>query len=140
MTNSKQTMFLSYAQDDLDFAERVRMALLKKGMTVNSAADFGPGEQIFEGLKKAINKSQTFVFFIPAFEGSGQWALAELGAARALDKTVLAVLPSRARLRNGQSLSSLSNLSYIDASGLTPSRIADKIVQHAKVSELVDAH
>ncbi|NJM30680.1 MAG: TIR domain-containing protein [Rhizobiales bacterium] len=118
---------------DRGFVEAVKRSLRKSGARVVDD-DIKAGERVFSILKKALSESDIVVFVVPPHEGSGHWALAELGAAKALDKVVLAVLPDRTRFRNRNSLLSLFDYETVDATGLSESALAQRILDSAEVA------
>ena len=124
------SVFLSYSHSDKVLVDSVRKGLRKFGARLTDEK-LGLGEVIFSGLKQSLSDSDIVVFFVPPHEGSGQWALAELGAAKALDKNVIAVLPDRKRFRNSNSLSSLFDHQVLDATGLSGTALAERIMENA---------
>lgn len=124
-------IFISYAWADRVFASRIAEELAKVGAKTFYDAEFNAGSQIFEQWRKEIASTDLVVFVVPSQEGEGRWALAEIGAARALDKNILAVLPDRARYSNSSFLRSLTDRPIVDATNLSPSALANTIVSSA---------
>jgi hypothetical protein len=127
-------IFLSYAKADAAFAASISKELTKAGARPFDAAGLEgikPGEDFFKRIRAELESSDMVVFVVPSQEGEGRWALAEIGAARALDKRILAILPDRARYSNAAFLRSLTDRPMVDATGLSPSSLADTIVSSA---------
>jgi nucleoside 2-deoxyribosyltransferase len=125
-------IFLSYSITDRDFVDTVRSNLIKSGARIIDD-NVKTGETIISDFRKALNNSDIVVFFVPPHEGAGQWALAELGAAKALNKNVLAVLPDRARYRNRNSLLPLFDYEVVDAAAISLSDLTKRILESAEV-------
>ena len=126
-------IFLSYATADRAFVARLAKEIAKAGARPFVAADLKlkVGEQIFAQLRRELASSDLVVFIVPSQEGEGRWALAEVGAARALDKNILAILPDRARYSNSTFLRSLTDRPMVDATGVSLSHLANTIVSSA---------
>ena len=124
-------IFLSYAKADSSFAARIAEELTKAGARPFDASGIKTGGQIFQSLRKELVSSDLVVFVVPSQEGEGRWALAEIGAARALDIGILAVVPDRARYANSSFLKSLTDRPVIDATDRSPSDLANTIVSSA---------
>ena len=121
-------IFLSYAHADKAFAAKIAKGLAKVGAKSVDAANLRIGEVVFEKLRKEIAASDLVVFVIPSQEGEGRFALAEIGAARAMDKDILAILPDRARYSNSSFARSLTDRPLVDATDLSPAALANTIV------------
>lgn len=124
-------IFLSYAHADRAFVAKIAKELTKAGARPFDASGLKAGEQLFERLKEELASSDLVVFVVPSQEGEGRWALAEIGAARVLDKKILAILPDRARYSNSVFLRSLTDRPMVDATGMSPSTLANTIVSSA---------
>jgi hypothetical protein len=126
-------IFLSYANADRAFVAKIAKEPAKAGARPFDAADLKlkVGEQVFEQLRRELASSDLVVFVVPSQEGEGRWALAEIGAAKALDKDILAILPDRARYPNSSFLRSLTDRPMVDATGQSPAGLASVIVSSA---------
>ena len=124
-------IFLSYAKADSAFVAKIAKELTKAGARPFDAAGLRFGNDIFEKLKEELAHSDLVVFVVPSQEGEGRWALAEIGAAKALAKNILAILPDRARYSNSSFLRSLTDRPMVDATGQSASALADTIVSSA---------
>jgi len=78
-------IFLSYASEDRDVAERVHLALISSGYeTFFDRADLPPGDDFNTRIRAAIADSDALVFLIsPQSVAQGSYALTELKFARA---------------------------------------------------------
>ena len=124
----KPQVFLSYAMADKEAAASISSELTKIGVGSFDTSNIAQGEKIFDEIRRGIVTSDLVLFVVPSFEGAGRWALAELGAAKALHKNILAILLDKARYRNSTFLRSLFDGPILDASNMTTSFLAKEIV------------
>jgi formylglycine-generating enzyme required for sulfatase activity len=77
-------VFLSYSSEDRESADAIQLALRAQGHTVFfDRTDLPPGEEYDTRIRRAIEKSQLFVFLIsPHSLDSGSYTLTELGIAQ----------------------------------------------------------
>lgn len=129
--NKPAKIFLSYASSDRVFAARLSKEIAKTGARTYDMSSLQAGEHIFDTFRKELNAADLFVLLVPPHEGEGRNALFEIGAAKALDKRILAVLPERKRFANSGFASSLSDFSMLDASNLSMKALASSIVSSA---------
>ena len=122
----KHKVFLSYAEADTEFADRLGRALASKGIQVPDQPN--PGDDWIEWIRSELNASDLVVFIVPLHEGEGRHALAEIGAARMINKKILAVLPSQARYANSDVARVLSKGQMVNAERITPLQLADTII------------
>lgn len=109
-------------------AERLTRILGKAGLKVfDSSCDLQSGKRWDDQIIRAIKKSDAVVFVVPEREGEGKLALFEVGAARALGKQIVTVLPDPMRYPNQEVGSSLSQSSVIDASRMTDELLGSSI-------------
>jgi nucleoside 2-deoxyribosyltransferase len=127
---TKRTIFMSYSASDEAYAEALRAEFKKLGFLL-AGENAKTGGEIFSTLKRDLIKSDIVVFIVPPHEGSGRWALAELGAAKALDKNVVAILPDKMRYRNGDLLGGLFQSRVFDATGHSSRIVAQQVVESA---------
>lgn len=116
-------IFLSYSVNDRDFARRLSKLLGEAGVSTSSVGDLVMKDDTWEELRFRINDADRFVFVVPAREGDGKVALMELGAAKAFNKEIVAVMPNGSRTANSAVVNSLSHTSAIDASRLDESSL-----------------
>ncbi len=132
MPNTTQTVFLSYALADRDFASTIQTALARFGFrTFDPEVELRLGEKIDEKIMDGIRAADVFVFVVPE-HGTGINALVELGAARALGKRIVALARDRKRAASSDVAVRLSNLMVLDAGGIAPSLIAEQVLAVAK--------
>jgi len=106
-------VFLSYASEDQPFATRLKKVLSEHGAETLDPSDVVPGEDFSAAVLKTLKRADLLVFVVPRFEGQGKSALVELGAAKALGKRVVSVLPDRARAANTDVAVALSETHYV---------------------------
>ena len=121
-------IFMSYARADRAFAAKLARGLKKAGITAFDSANLEPGEDAFDSIRKELTASDLVVFVVPSREGEGRWALAEVGAARMLEKRILGVLPDRLRYANSGVARALSDTALVDASTLTQAALTKAVV------------
>jgi TIR domain len=124
-------VFFSYAANDGPFVAKLAKSLRQAGVaTFDSAGGTKDGESSFATLRKELNASDAVLFVVPAHQGEGRWALAEIGAARMLDKKIIGVLRDRMRFANSSVARALSNGALIDASELSQAALATTIASN----------
>jgi nucleoside 2-deoxyribosyltransferase len=128
MAETAPNVFVSYAWDDRDFAERVRSAVAQSGANALDPYSIEAASDLEGEVLKAVRAADVFVFVIPSREGLGKSALAELGAARALGKRIVALMPDRARAANSEVAVRLSDLIVLDAGEKTASTLAQQVL------------
>ncbi len=126
-------VFISYSVDDRDFADELRQAMMadKRVQVLDPASAIAGGNRIEDSIDENLSKSDVFVYIIPAREGSGKWSLFELGAAKALGKKIVAVLPDSERVANSSVAASLADSLVLDDDRKSPKEIARKILEKA---------
>lgn len=118
--------FLSYERDDAAFVDRLSEALKRNGLIpVDPSSEFEAGSKMEEAILRALRSADRVVFIVPRREGGGKSALAEIGAARALGKDIIAVMPDGSRAWNSDVARALSEDHVIDASRLEEGRLVD---------------
>jgi hypothetical protein len=107
-------VFLSYANEDRTFAARLKQALSAHGAeTLDPGDDLRPGKDWSAAILKSLKRADLLVFVVPRYEGQGKSALVELGAAKAMGKRIVSVLPDRARAANTDVAMALGDTHYV---------------------------
>jgi hypothetical protein len=87
-------LFISYSSRDRDFARELAEHLEKQGISVFYDKHISPGDEWPSFLRKKIEESSALVLLVPSPDSPHRNTLwFEAGAAKALGKRVLAVLP-----------------------------------------------
>ena len=108
-------VFLSYAVEDRAFADRLARALAAEGArTFDPLRDLPGGTDISSAILRSLRRADLVVFVVPRFEGQGKAALAELGAARAIGKRIVSVLPDTTRAANSDVATALSETHFLE--------------------------
>jgi ABC-type branched-subunit amino acid transport system substrate-binding protein len=129
MATAGKNVFVSYAADDRKMAQRVTRLLDAAGVDVFvDRRDCASGDMWQDAVLADIRSSDALVFLIPRREGVGKWALAEIGAAKALGKRIVAILPESVRYGNADVGSVLSNRQIIDASDMSDEALTSSLV------------
>lgn len=126
--NARRRVFLSYAHSDEKFASWLSKALSEAGAHAVDDAQRKPGDDWEEAILANIRTSDIVVFVVPEREGAGRNALAELGAARALGKRIVAVVPSASRYQNADVARIVSGSAVVDASALPEDALVKAIM------------
>lgn len=124
----RRKIFVSAAHSDQPFVKRLIGALQRAGWSTFVPEAIDVGEQIFSRIRRELESSELVVFVVPPREGEGKWALAEVGAAKALNKRIIAVVPERGRYSNASVGRLLSESGLVDASGVSDDELAQTIV------------
>lgn len=117
MADARKHIFLSYAREDRDFAKELSGLMKERGASVffdtNAVA---LGEEWGSVLRKEIEKATALVLLIPSRNVSDRnFIWFEAGAARALGKPVLAVLPPAHKATRTEIPTDIAGLIILDA-------------------------
>ena len=117
-------VFLSYGKADEALANHVAVGLAAAGIR---AETFVPtaGIDLSNKLRDLLQESDAVVVVLSGGASSNGWLMAELGAARALDKRIVAIHSDTMPLPF-----SLSETSVIEAAQLSPDDVARTVVAH----------
>ena len=129
-------LFLSYSRSDRPFAERLRSYIQALGEDVMSDEGWSlPGMNWEVGLREALESSDAMVLIVPE-PGSARAnnAFFEAGAARALGKPVVAVLPTVDPGRARELPSDMYGLAVFDGSHIAADTLANAIVTTLKAA------
>lgn len=122
-------VFLAHARSDHEFAARLTAALAGAGVHAwDPSAEILFGEDPEESILAHLRDSDLVVFVVPEREGAGKNALAELGAAYALGKPIVAITPNSARADNAEIGRLLSGSAVVDASILRDNDLVSAIM------------
>ena len=111
-------VFISYAASDEAFSKRLRRALADRGAQVfDPHTDMTPGTAWDSALLSQLRKSDLVIFVVPRYEGEGKKALYEIGAARAVGKPVVSILPDQVRRANNDVAAVIGRTYSVDAGG-----------------------
>ena len=128
MNDTARAVFLAHSASDRDFASRLTKALVASGADIWTDEELAPGQDAEEAVLAGLRRSNVVVFVVPEREGAGKNALAELGAAFALGKRIVAVAPNSARLHNADVGRLLSRSAVVDASALPEKDLVNAIM------------
>ena len=131
MADARKHIFLSYAREDRDFAKELSGLMKERGASVffdtNAVA---LGEEWGSVLRKEIEKATALVLLIPSRNVSDRnFIWFEAGAARALGKPVLAVLPPAHKATRTEIPTDIAGLIILDAGERPLENIADMLIQ-----------
>ena len=133
MMNNK--VFMSYTLKDKDFAVNLQHLMRLRGIEVSSDLSILPGQEIGPALKDMIAASSAMIAILPETGTSGaNNVFFEIGAAKALNKIVLGLVPDRDALERIQVPSNLLDLLMIDTNHNSPEHVADTLEQALKAA------
>jgi len=131
MTHNKR-VFISYSMADRAFADKLRHAMSKEQAEIlDPIYNTEAGDKFEDLIRDVLSQSDVFVYIVPEKEGSGKWSLFELGAAKALGKRIVAVLPDSSRVANSEVAARLADLFVVDERSKPSNEIARKILEAA---------
>lgn len=123
-----RTVFLAYASEDRPIAQRLKSALDALGaVTLDPIDSITPGDAWSDMVMSDIAASDALLFVVPRHEGAGKNALVEAGAARALGKPIVGIMPEARRYANAQVAYALSDHRMIDTSDLSDDKLAQSL-------------
>jgi nucleoside 2-deoxyribosyltransferase len=128
-------LFISHSQADRAFAERLTTRIQALGAKVWSDEKVEPGENWDKTLREALESSDGIVLVVPEpGTAKANSAFFEAGAARALGKPVVAVIPEAESSRVGELPADVYGLAVFDGSHVGPEVLAEKIVSALKAA------
>lgn len=121
-------VFLAYGDEDSGFARHLAELLANGGhQPFDVPASASEDGDVSDAILNALRQADTVVFVVPAREGAGKGALEELGAARALGKRIVAVMPDGSRAWNTGIARAISRAPVVDASRIAEDRLVDAL-------------
>ena len=122
-------VFLSYAMADTALAAQVAQSLGKSGIdTPLFHAGLKPGDSYVEQLRKGLQNSDAVVIVLSDASVNSANVMAELGAALALNKRIVAIKPSLSPLPF--SLPGAPSIQMLMTEGMSADEIATTIRNH----------
>jgi hypothetical protein len=109
-------VFISHADEDTIFADRLARLLEGEGYSVFSNLPPQPDSDFANAIIDGLRSADVVIFVVPAREGGGKNALAELGAAKAMGKRIIPILPETSRSWNADVARTVSHSVAVDAS------------------------
>jgi hypothetical protein len=131
MANRK--VFVSYSIDDRVFADQLREALIaeRNVQVLDPTSALAAVNEVDDLVIANLKGSDLFVYIVPEKEGSGKLSLYQLGAAKALGKRIVAVLPDSARVANSAVAARLADALVVDQDRASTKEIARRILEKA---------
>ncbi|MGA9215976.1 MAG: toll/interleukin-1 receptor domain-containing protein [Methylocella sp.] len=126
--SSTKHVFLSYALEDRELAKDLANLMSRRGVSVFSDSDVKLGDLWSSVVRGEIERSSALILLIPSDDVPNRnniWF--EAGAAKALGKRVLAVLPPNRRLVALPS--DIADVLFLDADKRPLESIADTLIQ-----------
>lgn len=121
-------VFLAYSHDDSAFAKHIGDLLAEQGhQSFDGQSSLAVGADWSDTVLNALKDADAVVFIVPAREGSGKGALEELGAAKAMGKKIVAVMPDSSRAWNTDVARAVTRAPVLDASRMNESRLVEAL-------------
>ncbi len=136
MPDAKKHVFLSFARKDRDFAQELGNLLKERGANVSSDIDIQQGDHWPEVLRERIERATALILLLPlrdALNRNSVWF--EAGAAKALGKPVLMVLPPEHKGARSDVPIDLADLVVLNADETSMDRLADMLMQAVPESD-----
>jgi predicted nucleotide-binding protein len=126
--SSTKNVFLSYAAENRELAKDLASLMSRRGVSVFFDSDVKPGDLWSSVVRREIERASALILLIPSDDVPNRnniWF--EAGAAKALGKRVLAVLPPNRRLVDLPS--DIADILVLDADKRPLESIADTLIQ-----------
>lgn len=119
--------FMSYSSKDAAFASALRESIERDGVSVfDPARDATPGLDLLTRLREEIEKSDVLILVVPETgTTNANTAFFEAGAAKALGKKVLAVMPDA---KGRQSPSAIADFAIFEAANRPLEDVAKTLI------------
>jgi predicted nucleotide-binding protein len=130
MSEDRKRIFISYAREDKEFARELAESMKRSGVSVFSDIDVMPGALWSDVLRREIEQASALVLIIPSYRVANRnniWF--EAGAAKALGKPVLAVLPPQREPKSIELPTDLAGLIVLDADRRSVQSVAETLLQ-----------
>ena len=130
MPENRKRVFISYAHEDKAFARKLGDLMKKRGASVFLDIDVTPGSLWSDVLRTEIEQANALVLVIPSHHVVNRnniWF--EAGAAKALGKPVLAVLPPKREAGSIELPTDIAGLIVLDADRRSLESITDTLLQ-----------
>ncbi|MDQ4060946.1 MAG: nucleoside 2-deoxyribosyltransferase [Pseudomonadota bacterium] len=134
MTERHPRVFLSAAWSDREFVEQLTAEIARQGGVPFTPADLQPADNVFDRIRREIEAADLVVFVVPRREGEGKTALFEIGAARALGKRILALVPDRTRSANTEVAVQLADQMLLDTGSKSTAEVANSVITAASAA------
>ena len=130
--NGTRRIFISYSSADSEFARQLADSIKRFGGDASLSFE-GAGQQYWlEALRIKLSESDTVVMVMPPSAAkSSNTTFFEAGAARALGKNVLVVVPDRSKIDRGNIPFDIANSVFMDATQEPIDVVAQKILKAA---------
>jgi hypothetical protein len=133
-------VFISYSDEDREFARWIRGALTQAGIVTNSDdLELSPGSDFSSSIRNAIQTADALVVILSDGAISSRHTGLEIGMAAGLGKKVVAVLapgtkPDMALLR------SIADAYILDAARLEQTEVGTEIIKALRGVQVEDKH
>jgi hypothetical protein len=129
MTDRKH-LFISYGIEDGDFARTLSRLMKNRGASVSLDTDIAPGMAWADWLRPEIERATALILVIPSRQTPNRNNLLfEAGAAKALGKPVLAVLPPNRKAAPIEMPTDIAGVLVLDADRRSLDSVADTLLQ-----------
>jgi hypothetical protein len=122
-------VFLSYARGDRALAKVLGERMRALGADVFDDETILPGDNWQKALRDALEAADAVVYLAPnPGTAESNFAFFEVGAARALGKRIIPILPTQDAMRIRELPAGIQTLQALDGARLAPDALAESIV------------
>ncbi len=130
MPEQKKRLFISHVAEDSDYARQLGSLLKERGATIVSELDAASGSMCPDALRTQIESATALILVIPSRRAPNRNNVVfEAGAAKALGKPVLAVLPPKNVSAPIDLPTEIAGVLVFDADRRSLDSIADTLLQ-----------
>lgn len=124
-----KNVFLSYGLEDRSFAKQLSQEMLARGLVVlDPLAEPSPGDSLAETLRNLMKRADALVAIVPRTGTRGaNNVFFEIGAASAIHKPVLGIVPDRSDAAERQIPTSLLDVLVLDAANKPTGQVIDTL-------------
>jgi hypothetical protein len=122
-------VFISYGDEDREFARWIRVALIQAGIATNSEdLDLSPGADFSSAIRNAIQTADALVVILSDRATSSRHTGLEIGMAAGLGKKVVAI-PAPGTKPDIALLRSIADAYILDAARLEQTEVGTEIIK-----------
>jgi predicted nucleotide-binding protein len=130
MPEQKKHLFISHVAEDAEYARQLASSLKERGATIVSEWDAASGSMWPDALRTQIDSATALILVIPTRRVRNRNNVVfEAGAAKAMGKPVLAVLPPKNRSAPIDLPTDIAGVLVLDADRRSLDSIADTLLQ-----------
>lgn len=121
------SVFISYSYADKDYANFLSKSLEGRGIDAQFDVDIPVGGNFSDIILKMIQESNAVIFLVPADSNSSRNALFEVGAAKAMRKKIIALMPHGRQSSARDIAMAVADIILIDVANKSPDEVAELV-------------